>query len=157
IAENVAAGMTLEEARYAAMRTFGNPAFLKEEARGTWGWTWLEQIAADIRYALRQLGRSPGFTLAVVFSLALGIGANTAIFSLIDAVMLRMLPVKSPERLVLLNWVCPKRPAAMAVQSGYIDSRDTGWRSPSFAFPAFEEFRTHDQAFSSIFGFTALE
>ncbi|HEX2662300.1 MAG TPA: ABC transporter permease [Candidatus Acidoferrum sp.] len=154
IAENIGAGMDAREARYAAMRAFGNSTLLKEEARDTWGWTWLEQISGDIRYALRQLGRSPGFTLAVVFSLALGIGANTAIFSLIDAVMLRMLPVKNPERLVLLNWVCPKRPAAMAVQSGYIDSGETGWRSPSFAYPSFEEFRTHDQSFSDIFGFT---
>ena len=156
IAENIAAGLRPEEARYAAMRTFGNPTFLKEEARDTWGWTWLEQIAQDLRYGLRQLGRSPGFTLAVVLSLALGIGANTAIFSLIDAVMLRMLPVKNSERLVLLNWVCQKRPAAMAVQSGYVSNDETGWSSPSFAYPSFEEFRAHNQSFSSVFGFDSL-
>jgi len=156
IAENIAAGRSPEEARYAAMRTFGNPTYLKEQARDTWGWTWLEQIAADLRYALRQLSRSPGFTAAVVLSLALGIGANTAIFSLIDAVMLRMLPVKNPERLVLLNWVCPKRPAAMAVQDGYVDNTETGWRCPSFAYPAFEEFRAQNHVFDGIFGFTPL-
>jgi predicted permease len=156
IAESLALGMGLEEARYAAMRTFGNPTVLKEEARDTWGWAWLEQIVSDLRYALRQLSRSPGFTVAVVLSLALGIGANTAIFSLIDAVMLKMLPVKSPKRLVLLNWVCPKRPAAMAVQSGYVDNSETGWRSPSFAYPSFEEFRAQNHAFASIFGFTPL-
>src|SRR5207248_2132739 len=66
IAENISTGMSPEEARYAAMRAFGNPTYLKEEARDTWGWLWLEQIAQDLRYALRQLGRSPGFTLAVV-------------------------------------------------------------------------------------------
>ena len=156
IVENLAAGMGSEEARYAAMRTFGNPTVLKEEARDTWGWAWLEQIVSDLRYALRQLSRSPGFTVAVVLSLALGIGANTAVFSLIDAVMLKMLPVKSPERLVLLNWVCLKRPAAMAVQSGYVDNSETGWRSPSFAYPSFEEFRAQNHAFASIFGFTPL-
>src|SRR5215469_15631527 len=156
IAENIAAGRSPEEARYAAMRTFGNPTYLKEQARDTWGWTWLEHIAADLRYALRQLSRSPGFTAAVVLSLALGIGANTAIFSLIDAVMLRMLPVKNPERLVLLNWVCPKRPAAMAVQDGYVDNTETGWRCPSFAYPAFEEFRAQNHVFDGIFGFTPL-
>src|SRR5438034_9268180 len=145
IVENLAAGMGSEEARYAAMRTFGNPTVLKAEARDTWGWAWLEQIVSDLRYALRQLSRSPGFTVAVVLSLALGIGANTAVFSLIDAVMLKMLPVKSPERLVLLNWVCLKRPAAMAVQSGYVDNSETGWRSPSFAYPSFEEFRSEER------------
>ena len=157
IAENIAKGMSSEEARYAATRAFGNPTFLKEQTRDTWGWTWLEQIAQDLRYGLRQLGRSPGFTLAVVLSLALGIGANTAIFSLIDAVMLRMLPVKSPERLVLLNWVSQKRPAAMVVQSGYSDSDETHWSCSSFAYPSFEEFRNHNQSFSSLFGFISLD
>src|SRR5437667_3873363 len=156
IAENLGAGMSREEARYADMRTFGNPTDLKEEARDTWGWAWLEQIVSDLRYALRQLSRSPGFTVAVVLSLALGIGANTAVFSLIDAVMLKMLPVKSPERLVLLNWVCLKRPAAMAVQSGYVDNSETGWRIPSFAYPSFEEFRAQNDAFAGIIEFTPL-
>jgi predicted permease len=155
IAENLAAGMSSQEARYAAMRTFGNPTFLKEETRDTWGWVWVEQTVQDVHYGLRQLGRSPGFTLAIVLSLALGIGANTAIFSLIDAVMLRMLPVKNPERLVLLNWVCQKRPAAMEGQTGFATNDETGrWLSPSFAFPSFEEFRAHNQSLSSIFGFT---
>jgi macrolide transport system ATP-binding/permease protein len=155
IAENVAAGMNAEEARHAAMRTFGNPTFLKEETRDSWGWVWPEQIIQDLRYALRQLGRTPGFTLAVVFSLTLGIGANTAIFSLIDAVMLKMLPVKNPERLVLLNWVCQKRPAAMAVQTGYADVDEAGrMLSPSFAYPSFDEFRAQSHSFFTIFGFT---
>jgi predicted permease len=150
--------MNPQEARYAAVRTFGNPTLLKEEARDSWGWTWVEQITQDVRYALRQLGRSPGFTLAVVLSLALGIGANTAIFSLIDAVMLEMLPVKNPERLVLLNWVCEKRPAAMAVQTGYEDIDETGRQiSPSFAYPSFVGFRAHNHALASIFGFTPFD
>ncbi|HEX8764454.1 MAG TPA: ABC transporter permease, partial [Candidatus Acidoferrum sp.] len=157
IAENIASGMSSEEALHAAMRAFGNPTLLKEETRDTWGWTWLGQFAQDLRYALRQLGRSPGFTLAVVLSLALGIGANTAIFTLMDAVMLRTLPVKSPERLVLLNWVSQKRPAAMATQSGYADTSETRWSSPSFAYPSFEEFRAYNQSFSSLFGFISLD
>ncbi|PYU01417.1 MAG: hypothetical protein DMG38_03905 [Acidobacteria bacterium] len=155
IGENLAAGMSPEEARYAAMRTFGNPTSLKEQTRDTWGWTWLEQFAQDLRYGLRQLSRSPGFTLAVVLSLSLGIGANTAIFSLIDAVMLRMLPVRDPERLVLLNWVSQRRPAMMTSLTGHSDNDAEGrWRCPSFAYPSFQEFRAHNHTFSSIFGFT---
>jgi hypothetical protein len=72
-------------------------------SRNTWGWTWLEQIAQDIRYASRQLGRSPGFTLAVVLSLALGIGANTAIFSYIDAWVIKPLPYPHADRLAVLE------------------------------------------------------
>src|SRR5207253_887870 len=62
IAENLAAGMSAQEARYAAMRAFGNPTFLKEETRDTWGWTWLEQVAQDLRYGSRTLGKNPVFS-----------------------------------------------------------------------------------------------
>src|SRR5690242_378623 len=101
IAENVAAGMSEEEARYAAIRSFGNTTTLKEETRDTWGWITLEQIAQDLRYGLRSLRKSPLFTVVAVLTLAFGIGANTAIFSLTDQVLLQLLPVKHPEQLVL--------------------------------------------------------
>jgi len=85
----------------------GNIARAAEEARAAWGWTWLEQLWRDLQYAFRTLRHNPGFTLTAVLSLALGIGANTAIFSLIDALMLRQLPVHHPQELVLLKMQAP--------------------------------------------------
>ena len=87
----------------AAHRRFGNPTLLREHSYTAWGWSWLESLLQDILYGLRAMLRSPGITLVALLSLALGIGANTAIFSLMDAVMLRSLPVKDPQQLVLLG------------------------------------------------------
>src|SRR5438876_1057835 len=103
IEEKIAKGTTLEEARYAALSEVGGVEQIKEECRDMRRVNYLEDFLQDIRYGLRQLRRSRGFTAVVVLSLALGIGANTAIFSLIDAVMMRMLPVRQPEQLILLN------------------------------------------------------
>jgi predicted permease len=103
IAENVAAGMSPADARSAALRSFGNATSIKENARDTWGWTWLEQILQDVRYALRQLRKTPGFTTTAILTLALGIGANAAIFTLIHAVMLSHLPVTDPKTLIRIG------------------------------------------------------
>jgi predicted permease len=100
IAENIAAGMSPEEARYAAMRSFGNATTLREQARETWHWGWLESLLQDVRFALRQLWRSPGFVVITVLTLMLGIGANTAIFTLMNALLLKSLPVPEPDQLV---------------------------------------------------------
>jgi putative ABC transport system permease protein len=94
------AGETPEQAAAAARREFGNAALVREETRAVWAWTWLEQLAQDTRYGVRQLRRQPGFTIVAVLSLALGIGAGTVIFSAVDAVILRRLPFREPARLV---------------------------------------------------------
>jgi len=98
--ENEANGMPAEEARYAARRQFGNATHLKEVSKDMWGWASLERLAWDVRYALRTLRRAPGFAAVVVTILALGIGANTAVFSVVDAVLLRPLPLAGADRIV---------------------------------------------------------
>ena len=100
-------GDTPHAAELAARREFGNRALVQEVTREMWGWNSLETLWQDVRYALRGMRRSPGFTVVAVVSLALGIGANTAIFSLINALMLRMLPVKDPAQLVELLFKAP--------------------------------------------------
>jgi predicted permease len=100
IAENRAAGMNEREARQAALRLFGNPVVVREHARETWSWQWLESIARDIRQGIRRLLRAPSFALTAIIVLALGIGANIALFTVVNAVLLKPLPVAHPDRLV---------------------------------------------------------
>src|SRR6267378_2672050 len=92
IAENIAAGMSREEARRTAIRSFGNPMLLKERTMETWGWMWLEQIVQDLRYGVRMLRKNADFTATAVLTLGLGIGLNSSIFTLFDALTLRPLP-----------------------------------------------------------------
>ena len=101
-AEYIREGLSPDEARTAALRAFGNPAQVMEEVREMALWTWWDRLTQDLRYGLRGFRRSPVFAATAVLSLALGIGANTAIFTVINAALLRSLPVTDPEQLVLI-------------------------------------------------------
>src|SRR6266853_5960707 len=91
IAENIAAGKSPEEARYAARRAFGNVTWAREEVRVMWGWTLWETIFRELRYAARTLRKSPGFAATAFLTLAMGIGASTAVFTVVDSVLLKPL------------------------------------------------------------------
>jgi predicted permease len=134
--ENVARGMMAKEARYAAVRELGGVEQIKEECRDMRRVSWIEDLMQDVRYGLRMLAKSPGFTLMAVLTLALGIGANTAIFSLIDTVMLRSLPVQKPEDLAEIRFYQPRWGAAAY---------------PVFTNPLWEQVRDRQDVFSGAF------
>jgi predicted permease len=95
-------GMSAEEARYAALRSFGNPTLICEQTRAVWSWNWLESLVRDLRFTLRTLRRTPGFTFIAILVMAIGIGANVALFTVVRGVLLKPLPFHDPERLVML-------------------------------------------------------
>ena len=129
--------MTLEEPRYAARRSFGGVDQIKEAYRDRRGLPLVETTVQDLRIAVRVLRRSPVYTLVVVLTLAIGIGANTAIFSLVDAVLIKMLPVRNPEQLVAINTFSQR-----------------GERT-NFSYPLFVQLRDKTQTFKGVF--TAID
>ncbi len=107
-ADNVADGVPADEARYAALRQFGNIASIQERAREQRAWAWLEYFVQDIGYGVRMLRKNPGFTTVAVLTLGLGIGANTAMFSFVNGVMLKPLPYADSDRIVHLTEILPE-------------------------------------------------
>src|SRR5579863_3523133 len=101
-ADQEARGLPPQEARFSARKTLGNPTLIRENTRATWGWASIETFLQDLGYALRRLRKNSVFTATAVLSLAIGIGMNTSIFSLLDEVLLRSLPVRAPEDLILM-------------------------------------------------------
>jgi predicted permease len=129
----VAEGMSHEEASAAARRAFGNVTRAQERFYESRRVMWLDDLQRDLLYALRTLSRSPGFTAVAILTLALGIGANTAIFSLVNALMLRSLPVRHPEQLVEMLWKYPGDPRL----------NNYGWKD-------YERLREHNHVFTDL-------
>ncbi|HLY91952.1 MAG TPA: ABC transporter permease [Candidatus Angelobacter sp.] len=102
IAENLRQGMPPEEARAAALRLFGNPVVLRDEARSSWSWNWLEGLWRDARYGVRTLRRAPSFSVTAILVMALGIGASTSLFTIVRSVLLKPLPFREPGQLTML-------------------------------------------------------
>ena len=152
--ERQADGLSEEQARWAARRDLGNVTLLREDTRTLWSWTLLEQLAQDIRYALRTMAAARTFSAMAILSLALGIGANTAIFSFMDSILLRALPVPDPQSLVILSWHTPRRDmhGTNRHDNSFTDPNG-GFIGGFFAYPAFELFRQNDAVFSTVFGY----
>src|ERR1700678_4014766 len=137
---NIAKGMSPEEAMRAARLQFGNPAVLKERVEEQDAALSFENLFRDARYALRGFTKSPGFTAVAIITLALGIGANTAVFELLDAVRLRSLPIQKPQELVELQIIGGNK--GLGVNDHPYDS---------FTIPMWQEVRRHHDPLSGVF------
>ncbi|MGH9843763.1 MAG: ABC transporter permease, partial [Blastocatellia bacterium] len=126
-------GETAEQARANALREFGNVGLVKEVTREMWGWASLERLGQDLRFGLRMLRKNPGFSLVAILTLALGIGANTAIFSVVSGVLLKPLPYPEPERLVRVFTSTRDFPKSPMSPFNFMDYREHNTVFESFA------------------------
>ena len=159
IQEKIVDGLSPDEARYAAQREFGGVAQVQEQCRDERRFVWLEQVSQDVSFALRTLRKSPGFIAVAVFSLAIGIGACTAIFTLVNEVLLRPLPVKNPGELVLFRNINGAR-GSMARASegnGFNDPVTGRYTTTSFSLLSFENFRAQRTTLSEVFAFAPFD
>ena len=161
IEDNLRLGMTPEEARRQAMIKLGAGESTKEAYRDQRGLPWLETLWQDVRYGARQLRKNPGFTAVAVLTLALGIGANTAIFSFLDALLMRSLPVADPASLVVLNWHVMGKKSVPSVVHGvsgwFYDDPKTGITTAIFPYPAFDLLRKSNDVLSVLFAYCPTE
>jgi len=160
IDDNVARGMTPDEARRQAYIRLGNPLVIRERVWETNRIAVLEDLWRDLRYAVRTLTRAPGFTFVVVLVMALGIGANTSIFSFLDSLLLRSLPVSDPDSLVVLKWHAKSLHSSgqqdfvmESMSGGTDDDPKLGMTSGIFPYPAFELLEKDNAVFSDMFAY----
>lgn len=154
--EQIRTGIAPDDARSTAQRQFGSSLLMKERSRDVWGWRWLETFLQDLRYGARMLRKSPAFTVVAILSLAIGIGANTAIFSVVNAILLKSLPVRDPEQLRLVLWTGePKIP--MHTGSGYSTTLHNIEVHSSFSYPMYKLLATSMPQFSDLMGFAHAE
>jgi predicted permease len=139
--DNIERGMTLDQARLAALRKFGNVTRVKEQTWEVWSFIWLEQFFRDVCYGARTLWKDPGFTIVAVLTLTLGIGANTAIFSVVQGVVLAPLPYPQPDRLMMVS---ASRPNLKQLSISYPDFRDWQRNARSFEQLAAMKWRDYD-------------
>jgi len=152
--ERMSEGRSSAEARLEAVRDLGNVTRVAEETRAAWGWTLGEQFAQDLRYALRNMASNKTFSALAILSLALGIGANTAIFSFMDSILLRSLPVNHPERLVILSfWTKENEVHGMSTHDDSFLPAKTGYGDSVFSYPAFAMFQSNNRIFCEVFGY----
>ena len=157
-AELIAAGMTPGEARLEARRRFGNLTLTRERTHDADTLPWLRDVGRDLRYAARQLRLAPGFAVGTVAMLAIGLGANTAIFGVVDALLLRPLPVAAPHELVLLNWLEGRKEMRRGMDGVRTTDEGTGRStSTSFLYPTFERLRNTDGPLAELFAFYPVD